>query len=90
MNISSVIKSLPNQRSPDSDFFTFEYNRKGHQLYQLATVSSTDGAVKVAVEEKSETFVYYADLYRHYMKDGYILFCVNGMNAIDEAGKSSV
>jgi len=120
------------QWSPGSDFFTFEYNRRGHQLYQVATVSAVDGAVKVAVEEKSETFVYYADLYRHYLKDGehmlwvserddwrhlymvglrdgslrqltsgawnvrevldvneedgYILFCANGMNAVNEKG----
>ena len=55
--------------SPDSRFFTFEYNRRGHQLYQLVAIN-TDGASRILAEEKSETFVYYNDLYRHWMDDG--------------------
>lgn len=55
---------------PDSGSFTFEYNRRGHQLYQLIAVNSSDGSVKVLAEERSKTFVYYYDLYRYYFKDG--------------------
>ena len=55
--------------SPDSRFFTFEYNRRGHQLYQLVAIN-TDGTSRILAEEKSETFVYYNDLYRHWMDDG--------------------
>lgn len=55
--------------SPDSRFFTFEYNRRGHQLYQLVAIN-TDGTSRILAEEKSETFIYYNDLYRHWMDDG--------------------
>ena len=59
----------PGQWSPDSGFFTFEYNKRGHQLYQLVAVSAT-GKTRVLAEEKSSTFIYYYDLYRHYFEDG--------------------
>ena len=55
--------------SPDSKFFTFEYNRRGHQLYQLVAIN-TDGTSRTLTEEKSSTFVYYNDLYRRWMEDG--------------------
>lgn len=55
--------------SPDSRFFTFEYNQRGHQLYQLVAIN-TDGTPRILAEEKSSTFVYYNDLYRHWMEDG--------------------
>lgn len=57
------------QWSKNSDFFTFEYNQRGHQLYQVVAVA-TDGSTRIVAEEKSNTFVYYNDLYRYYMKDG--------------------
>lgn len=57
------------QWSTDSQFFTFEYNQRGHQLYQVIAVH-IDGTTRVIAEEKSNTFVYYNDLYRYYMKDG--------------------
>ena len=56
--------------SPDSEFFTFEYNQRGHQLYQLVAIEGSTGKSRVIVEEKSDTFVYYYDLYRYYFKDG--------------------
>ena len=55
--------------SPDSRFFTFEYNRRGHQLYQIVAIN-TDGTSRILADEKSGTFVYYNDLYRHWMDDG--------------------
>lgn len=62
------------QWSPDSKYFTFEYNQRGHQLYQLVAVSAEDASVRVLAEEKTETFVYYNTLYRHYMDCGDILW----------------
>lgn len=58
------------QWSPDSRFFTFEYNQRGHQLYQLVAVDAESGACLTLAQERSEAFVYYNDLYRHYFKDG--------------------
>ena len=57
------------QWSTDSKFFTFEYNQRGHQLYQLVAVNADNGENRVLAEEKSDTFVYYYDLYRHYFMD---------------------
>ena len=56
--------------SPDSRFFTFEYNRRGHQLYQLVAVDASTGENRILAEEKSDTFIYYYDLYRYYFEDG--------------------
>ena len=55
--------------SPDSRFFTFEYNRRGHQLYQLVAIN-TDGTSRTLAQEESSTFIYYNDLYRRWMDDG--------------------
>ena len=57
------------QWSPDSGFFTYEYNRRGHQYYELAAVSA-DGTVRTLAEEKTGTFVYYYDLWRYMSEDG--------------------
>ncbi len=62
------------QWSQDSDYFTFEYNQRGHQLYQLVAVSSEDASTRILAEEKTSTFVYYYDLYRYYMDCGDILW----------------
>ena len=58
------------QWSPNSDWFTFEYNQRGHQLYQLVAVDAESGQTRTIAEEKSSTFIYYYDLYRHYFADG--------------------
>ena len=58
------------QWSPNSDYFTFEYNQRGHQLYQLVAVDAETGRNRVIAEEKTNTFIYYNDLYRYYFKDG--------------------
>ena len=59
--------------SQDSRFFTFEYNRRGHQLYQILAVDA-DGTVRTAYEETSETFIYWNDMYRRWMKDGRLMW----------------
>lgn len=56
--------------SSDSKYFTFEYNQRGHQLYQLVAVDAESGKNSILAEEKTDTFVYYDVLYRHYFKDG--------------------
>lgn len=56
--------------SPDSKYFTFEYNKRGHQLYQLVAVDAASGENRILAEEKTDTFVYYNELYRYYYDDG--------------------
>lgn len=58
------------QWSPDSKYFTFEYNQRGHQLYQLIAVDAATGRNRILAEEKTDTFVYYYDIYRYYFEDG--------------------
>lgn len=60
--------------SADSRYFTFEYNQRGHQLYQLVAVSADDASVRILAEERTSTFVYYYNLYRYYMECGDILW----------------
>jgi len=60
----------PGQWSPDSKYFTFEYNQRGHQLYQLVAVDATTGKNTILAEEKTNTFVYYYDIFRYYFQDG--------------------
>lgn len=62
------------QWSADSRYFTFEYNQRGHQLYQLVAVSADDASVRILAEERTSTFVYYYNLYRYYMECGDILW----------------
>ena len=56
--------------SPDSKWFTYEYNQRGHQRYQLCAVDAATGKVRVLADEKSDTFIYYYDLWRELMPDG--------------------
>lgn len=60
--------------SKDSEYFTFEYNRRGHQQYSLVAVNSQDGSTRLLANETSGTFIYYYNLYRHYMENGDILW----------------
>ena len=56
--------------SADSEFFTYEYNQRGHQLYELAAVDAATGKVRTLAKEETDTFVYYYDLWRYLFKDG--------------------
>lgn len=56
--------------SASSQFFTFEYNKRGHQLYQLVAVDSQSGTTRVLAHEESNTFVYYQTLWRDYLDGG--------------------
>ena len=54
----------------DSKSFTFEFNQRGHQAYQLVSVDAETGKTFVVVDEQSPTFIYYNRIYVHYMEDG--------------------
>lgn len=54
----------------DSQAFTFEFNQRGHQRYQVVSVDATDGAMKVVVDEKAKTFIHYGANFRHDLADG--------------------
>ena len=56
--------------SPDSKFFTFEYNQRGHQLYEYNAVDAATGVVRTLARETSDTFIYYNDLWRYLFSDG--------------------
>jgi len=40
--------------------FTFEFNQRGHQVYQVVKVDAETGDVKVIAEEQSKTFIDYS------------------------------
>ena len=58
------------QWSEDSEFFTFEYNQRGHQRYELCAVDAATGEVRTVAREQSDTFIYYYDLWRYLFSDG--------------------
>ncbi|MFB2119257.1 DPP IV N-terminal domain-containing protein [Parapedobacter sp. 2B3] len=58
---------IPNQYSlsrlewrEDSRAFTFEYNQRGHQRYEIFSMDASTGAVKSLVVETSRTFIDYS------------------------------
>ncbi len=55
----------------DSRAFTFEFNQRGHQAYQIVEVKANDGSVNVLIDEQSSTFIDYSGKrYRLDVKDG--------------------
>ena len=54
---------------PSSSYFTFDYNRRGHQEYIVYKVTGDDPVARPLVAERSPTFVYYNALYRHHLVD---------------------
>ena len=54
----------------NSESFTFEYNQRGHQVYQVAAVNAQTGKVKVIINETSPTFIDYSGKrFRYDMED---------------------
>jgi len=58
---------IPNQYSideikwsKDSKYFTYEYNKRGHQVYQVIKVDAGTGECKVIINEVSPTFIHYS------------------------------
>ena len=55
----------------DNRSFTFEFNQRGHQRYQVVEVNAASGNCKVLIDEKSGTFIDYSSkLSRHDVDDG--------------------
>jgi len=59
---------------PESRWFTFEYNQRGHQVYQLVAVDAKSGKTRILADEDTAKygykFIYYYDIYRYYYNDG--------------------
>ena len=60
----------------NSSVFTFDFNQRGHQIFQLVEVDGTSGTVRVIIDERSNTFIDYSGKYfRHDMdKRGEIIW----------------
>jgi dipeptidyl aminopeptidase/acylaminoacyl peptidase len=55
----------------DSKALTFEFNQRGHQAYQIASVNAETGEVKVIIDEQCKTFFDYSGKkYRFDVSDG--------------------
>ncbi|MDR2414385.1 MAG: DPP IV N-terminal domain-containing protein [Odoribacteraceae bacterium] len=62
--------SLGNIRwHPSSLSFTFDYNKRGHQEFIVYKVSGNDPVARPLLAERSATFVYYNNIYRHDLVD---------------------
>ena len=47
----------------NSKYFTFEFNQRGHQVYQVVKVNAKTGGYSVIVNEQSDTFIDYSGKY---------------------------
>jgi dipeptidyl aminopeptidase/acylaminoacyl peptidase len=55
----------------DSRGFTFEFNQRGHQLYQVVEIDATTGEVRIVIDERSGTFIDYSSKhFRYDVNDG--------------------
>ncbi len=54
---------------PNSKEVTMEYNKRGHQLYQMLAMDAETGKLRTVVEEKSNTFVNYSRIWRQTIND---------------------
>lgn len=53
----------------NSNAFTFEFNQRGHQVYQVAEVDATTGKIRIIIDERSETFIDYSGKHFRYDLD---------------------
>lgn len=58
---------IPNQYAIDeirwskgSEYFTYEYNKRGHQVYQVIKADASTGKTTVVINETSPTFIHYS------------------------------
>lgn len=57
--------------SKDSKWFSFEYNKRGHQVYQVIFMDTETGDVRIAIDERSYTFFHYSGKkFRHDLDNG--------------------
>jgi len=69
---------IPNQYSVnrfrwnrDGSSLTYEYNKRGHQLYQVISIDAETGEQKIIINEEAETFIDYSGKkYRYDVNDG--------------------
>ena len=69
---------IPNQYSlgryrwsRDSKSLTYEYNKRGHQVYQIIKTDAETGAQEIIINEEAETFIDYSGKkYRYDVNDG--------------------
>ncbi|MEQ8423906.1 MAG: DPP IV N-terminal domain-containing protein, partial [Cyclobacteriaceae bacterium] len=62
---------LDPQWRKDSKAFTFEYNQRGHQVYQIIEVNASTGDTRVVIDERSDTFIDYSGKhFRYDVNDG--------------------
>jgi dipeptidyl aminopeptidase/acylaminoacyl peptidase len=55
----------------DSRAFTFEFNKRGHQVYLVVEVDANSGKTRIIIDERSETFIDYSSKrYRYDVEDG--------------------
>src|SRR5690606_12752901 len=55
----------------DSRGFSFEYNQRGHQSYQIIEMNAETGKARALIDESSKTFIDYSGKkYRHDINDG--------------------
>ena len=55
----------------DSKSFTFEFNQRGHQVYQVVSVDAETGETKIIIDEQYKTFFDYSTKkYRFDVNDG--------------------
>ena len=54
---------------PDSRSFTFSYNQRGHQVFRIISVDRNTAAVRVLVDETSNTFIDYTQKTWHQFLD---------------------
>ncbi|MEE4117291.1 MAG: DPP IV N-terminal domain-containing protein [Marinilabiliaceae bacterium] len=55
----------------NSSAISFEYNKRGHQVYQLINIDAATGEQNVIVDERSDTFIDYSGKrYRYDVNDG--------------------
>ena len=52
----------------DSDFFTFDFNKRGHQQFIVYAGDIQSGTLRPVVKEESPTFIHYYRLYQYWFK----------------------
>lgn len=78
----------------DSRAFTFEFNQRGHQVYQVVEVDGQTGKTRILIDERSNTFIDYSSKRMRYdvadgkkiiwasERDGWNhLYLIDGQNA---------
>lgn len=62
--------NIPDIRwNKNSDSFTFDYNRRGHQQYIVYNADLSTQELHPIVDETSNTFIYYRNVYKHWIED---------------------